>query len=383
MSLQIFDLYERVLIPLTPPPAVVRIMELVMQGGETTEDFAKVLARDSELQYWIRLTVQRLGFDKRVSKLDQMITLLGQNRIRDLLIGRDIERRYVLPAETLRAKLLAQKEKASESGTASQAAGALDDLSETIPPLAEFAVYSEFARRAEEVAVTIRNSYPSQAFAGGVIFDYVKYFLRGVKTDDLQDTRLQKTDAYLEEIFLDGLRCGVAANEIIQKINIPHQRTVFVTALVHNIGKALLLAYSPKDFEKAFLGSTGAEKGTKRIESTEAETEVFDLDHAQVGSLYLGRLPYLVEIERSVDYHHKPHMLRFANPKLYALCCVLRVSGALVKLYERSRKEDSNTDKIRDQKLIASEDFKFLKLNEQDWNEIKANYALKLMKIGI
>jgi hypothetical protein len=90
----------------------------------------------------------------------------------------------------------------------------------------------------------------------------------------------------------------------------------------------------------------------------------------------------LADIERSVDYHHNPHLLRFSNPKLYALACVLSVSGALNKLYQRSRADNPDTDRIRDQALKQSPDFVFLKLNEAEWAEIKANYALKLMKVG-
>jgi hypothetical protein len=122
---------------------------------------------------------------------------------------------------------------------------------------------------------------------------------------------------------------------------------------------------------------------SKRVRSEDAEQEVFDFDHAQVGSLYVGRLPFLAEIERSIDYHHYPHLLKFTNPKLYALACVLEVSGGLAKLYEKSRQTDPDVEKIRDQRLTSSEDFAYLKLNENDWFEIKSNYALKLMKVGM
>jgi len=402
MPLDIYDFYHRCLLPMTPHPAVIRIMELVMSGGETTDDFAQVLAKDSELQHWVRLTVQRLGFDKRSNKLDQMVTLLGQNRIRDLIIGRSIERSFVPADQTIYGKLLAQKAKENaqkqdaaaaskeapkentEAKAAEEAPPAEDSPDDTIPSLSDFKVYTEYAIRSEEVAISIRNSYPSQAFAGGVIFDYLRAFLKAVPLDKVSDPRLTKVENYLDEIFIDGLRCGIAANEIIQKISVHHQRTVFVSALAHNIGKALLFAYDPALFEKAFLSSTGAGADSKiKMQSTDAEDEHFDLDHAQAGSLYLGRLPYLAEIERSVDYHHNPHLLRFSNPKLYALACVLRVSGALVKLDEKSRKTEADASKIRDQRLIASEDFAFLQLNTQDWEDIKGNYALKLMKVQL
>jgi HD-like signal output (HDOD) protein len=407
---QEFDIvrfYEKCLVPMTPDPIISKALHLVMSGGETSEDFAKLLAMDTELQHWVRLTVQRLGFDKHASKLLQAIILLGQNRIRDLMIGRHLERTYYSTEESLLGKLLKEREMAKEesknkkdSKNSPPAATITDTKTDTkaesneipaedtseeaeiIPPLADFATYLNFASRAEEIAVSIRNSYPGQAYAGGVIFDIVHHHLKHQKLDGLEDPRLKNTDNYLEEVFKDGIRCGIAANEIMQKISIPHQRNVFVSALVHNIGKPLLLIYDPIAFQKAFLNSTGSQEKKHKISSEEAEDIALHWDHAQAGSLFVGRLPFLAEIERSIDYHHNPHLLRFANPKLYALACVLRVSGALAKLYQINRQEDPDIEQIRDQKLRASEDFSFLRLTEEDWADIKSNYALKLMKVG-
>lgn len=386
-GMDLFDFYQKCLVPLTPHPAVCRIIEFVMAGGETTDDFAQILAVDAELQHWVRLTIQRLGFDKRNQKLDQMITLLGQNRVRNLIIGRNIERKFVKEQDSLLGKLAAQNTDAAAKNADSAAknpdGAPTEGDQEAIPDIAAYVSYLSYANRAEEIAISIRNSYPGQAFAGGVTFDYIRQFFKTITWTELKDSRLQKVDDYLEEIFLDGIRCAIAANEITQKISISHQRTVFVISLLRNIGKALMLAYDPAAFERAFLASTGASGKGKRVDSAVSEKEEFDFDHAQIGSLYIGRLPYLAEIERSVDYHHNPHLLRFSNPKLFALACLLRVSGGFSKLYQRQRKENTDTDRMPDSKLIASEEFKFLKLNADDWSEIKANYALKIMKAGL
>jgi len=390
-EIDLYKFYTDVLVPVTPVTPVNRILEIVMQGGETNEDFAKLLALDSELQHWVRLTVQRLGFEKQASHLDQAITLLGQNRIRDLLIGRHIERAFVKTENTVMGKILAEQKRIAkefaEKSPAVEKANVVekDDALESIPQLQDFNRYLEYANAAENIAISIRNSYPGQAFAGGVIFDYVYNFLASLDLSALTDSRLKIVKNYMDETFRDGLRSGIAANEIMQKISIPHQKNVFVTSLVHNVGKALLMAFDPLNFEKSFHMSSGnpQKPNAQKIRSEDAENEIFDWDHAQIGSLYIGRLPFLAEIERSIDYHHNPHLLKFSNPKLYALAAVLSVSGGVSKLYEKSRHEDPDVDKIRDQRLTASEDFLFLKLNERDWFEIKSNYALKLMKVGL
>jgi HD-like signal output (HDOD) protein len=388
VAIDLFVFYSKCLVPLTPSPAVSKILNVVMTGGETTDDFSQVLALDSELGHWIRLTVQRLGFDRRVTRLDQMVALLGQNRVRDLIIGRNIERAFLKPEQTILGKMMTKMEKDRASDkkgsepekekTAEEA-----DAQEIIPALSEFQTYLDCANRSEDIAVSIRNSYPGSAFAGGVLFDYARYFLKSLEIKELKDKRLARIDDYVEEIFLDGLRCAVASHEIIQKISVPHQKSVFGAAMLHNIGKLLLLAYDPPDFEKSFLASTGESDKKKKLDSSEAEMGQFDFDHAQAGALLLGRLPLFQDIEKSVDYHHRPRLLRYSNPKLYALACLLRVSNALSKLYQQYRGKETDIDRLPDSKITQSPEFQFLKLDPLDWSEIKGNYALKLMKVGL
>src|SRR5436190_634292 len=99
--MDLFDFYARLLLPLTPAPAVTKLLQLLMDGGETTDEIAKVVATDPELLHWLRLTVQRLGMEERAQRTQQIIVLLGQNRIRNLVIGRHIERAFVPEGKTL------------------------------------------------------------------------------------------------------------------------------------------------------------------------------------------------------------------------------------------------------------------------------------------
>lgn len=425
MAIDLFDFYKRCLLPLTPHPAVTKILKYVMSGGETTDDFAEVLHFDPELQHWARVTVQRMG--KGATKIEQVITLLGQDRIRDMVLGRYIERAFVKaekslvaqaaseaksatpsddagekgatkPGGTLRHAAKNSEDKKASKGDAKEAvespihtlapelpapAGTADAASEIIPDVMGYKNYLSFAIRAENVATEIRNSYPGQAFAGGVLFDYVREFLQSLPdVQKLSDERLKNIPQYVGNIFEDGLRCGIAANSLMSKIVIRHQKTIFVTALCHNIGKALLLAYDPLKFESAFVKSTGSD-AAHRIDSTDAEEEVFDFDHAQAGSLFFRRLSFFEDIEMSIDFHHHPHLLRFSDPNLFALTCALRLSGALVKIYEKNRARNPKIDMIPDARLKLTEDFKFLKLSEKDWGSVKADYYQKLIKAGL
>ena len=395
MSLDIYRFYQRCLIPLTPAPAVTQILGHYLFGAETTDDFSKVIALDNEIQHWIRITVTRLGFHK-AKNLNQMVELLGQNRIRDVIIGRHLERQFVSADKSLLSASLGEKGQKAEAPpppAESKAVGterhkkvvdeskSADD--ESVPNLADFSKYLEYANRAEQLASNIRNSYPGQAYAGGVLFDAAQYLLSSIDLSAVKDERLKDYKKFVDEVFKDGLRCGIAANEIMQKISIAHQKTVFVSALVHNIGKLLLFAYDPMSFERSFVQSQNTGEGKSRRDSVETEVENFDFDHAQAGALYLGRVPFLAEIEKSIDYHHNPHLLKFASPSLYALSCVLSVSGALAKTFQAARAKNPKVQNINDNHLKKSEFYLFLKLSDDEWEDVKSNFALKLIQVGL
>ncbi len=409
MELNVFDFYYRCLSPLAPPQIVSDLLSQIMAGGETTEDIGKVLGQDPELTQWVRLTVQRTGFGSRAKTLGQLVTTMGQSRIRDLIVGRSIERRFVAASQSILGEMLAKaKEEAAKqenkpaavvADPAPDGAAAQDTekaplaalqlspeeeaMREIIPNIADFKKYLPFAEQAEEVAIAIKNSYPGQAYAGGVLFDFVQAYAKTQKFEVLSDDRLKKVDQYIQTTFQDGLRSGILANEIIQKISIPHQKNAMVAALIHNIGKILLLCYDPAGFEKAFLRSTGCKEIKERIPSHEAETEEFDFDHAQVGALYLGRAPFLAEVERALDFHHNAKLLKFSDPPLYALSCVMIVCNQFQKLYQAKRAETPDVQDVRDARIIQTDEFKFLKLNVDEWMNIKASYVLQLMKAGL
>ncbi|NCN26492.1 HDOD domain-containing protein [bacterium] len=401
MAIDLFDFYKRCLIPLTPHPAVTKILNYIMAGGETTEDYAEVLQLDHELQRWARLTVQRRG--RKTKNLEQIVLILGQDRVRNMLIGRAIERAFVPAGESLPELALAnppplpeldkddddkgegpseesEKETSEDKKKNEKKAKAeeQEDNDEIIPDVTEYKKYLEFANRSEKIAVAIRNSYPGQAFAGGVIFDYIRYFLKAQDLSSLHDPKLTNIDAFVNNIFEDGARCGIAANAIMKVITIKHQKTIFTSALLHNIGKALLLAYDPKNFEAAFLVSTGSKDSGSRIDSVDAEMAQFDFDHAQAGALFFRRISFFEDIEPAIDFHHHPGILRFSSPAHYALSCALRVSGALVKLYQRRRNDDPNPLNILDDKLKKSEVFQSLKLRDKEWDKIRMEYANNL-----
>jgi hypothetical protein len=276
------------------------------------------------------------------------------------------------------------KDKAGSPMRKSEEETQAEEEQKIIPDLVAFNKYTAYAMRAEAASIEIKNSYPGQAYAGGVLFDYINsYFSQSNIENLVQEQRFKKPQKFVEELFDDGLRCALAADEITKYIQIPYQRNVFFTSLVRNIGKALLLAYDPQGYERSIKAHRDAKLSGLALRSSEAEEDEFDMDHAQVSALYVGRVPCFAGLEKSIDYHHNPRLLKSRDRELHALSCVLRVAGLLSALYQEHRSKQPEINKIPDRGIVESKVFQFLRLTPDEWEKIKLNYSMNLLKLSL
>lgn len=388
LEIQLLDLYRDFLLPLTPSKAVSNLLVVIMTGGETTQDFASAVESDAEINEWVQIAAQRIAKSSRVTSTEYKVSVLGLNRLRNMIIGRHIERAVVPDDKTLLALILQEREKnraAQKPGKASGAAGAPEEEEQkSIPDFLAFEKYTAYSIRAESAAIELKYSFPGQAFAAGVLFDYMRSFLETLNIDSkVQEQRFKKPEKFVEEIFQDGLRCAIAANEISKFVQIRYQKNIFFSSIVRNIGKALLLAYDPAGYERSVIVQREAQKSGMPVRSSEAEEDEFDMDHAQVTALYVGRIPCFDGLEKSIDYHHNPRLLKSRDREQYALSSVLRLAGLLVNAYQDFRTKDTDIGKLNDRKLMESEVFQTLKLTAVEWEKVKGAYALNLLKLGL
>lgn len=396
MEVSTLKLYGDYLLPMTPSEDVKGLLTLIMSGGETTADIAEILERDDEIRDWILLTLKRLGRASRDNNLDYTVSILGLNRVRNLIVGRNIERALVPEAEHVLNQLKsggnteevpANKEDSSANTEAAKAAEdeEQDEEAQTIPEMTDFDDYVKYSTRSEQVAIELRFSHPGQAFAAGVLYDYVGTHLQQnlAKFEELEIDELKSPHRFLEDIFIDGLKCGIAAEAIGSLISIKFQKNLFLASLLRNIGKVLLLSYDPKGYERVHKLQAEAfakKTGTHRYE---LEDDEFSYDHAQISALLIAQCSCFVEIEQAIDFHHKPLFLKSRDKELYALSCVIRVGGLLVNAYEAARETDPDIEKMNDDYLRNTDAFEYLRITDKEWREIKSNYALSLLKNGL
>lgn len=390
MEIQLLDLYRDFLLPLTPSKAVSDLLEVIMTGGETTQDFAAAIETDPEIKEWVEIAAQRIAKNSRVTTLEYKVSVLGLNRVRNMLVGRHLERALVPDDKTLLAQMIQEREKnkspqKSVPAKATPVEGeAQEEEQKSIPDFLAFEKYLPYSLRAEAAAIELKHSFPGQAFAAGILFDYVRAFVMQIDMEaKVQEPRFKKPEKFVDELFQDGLRCAIAANEISQFIQIRYQKNIFFGALVRNIGKALLLSYDPAGYERAVNNQREALKAGVSMRHFESEEDEFDLDHSQVGALYIARVPSLQEFERSIDYHHNPRLLKSRDREQHALASVLRLAGILVTAYQENRVKESDISRMPDRRLMESDIFQTLRLTTEEWGKVKMHYAMNLMRTGL
>jgi HD-like signal output (HDOD) protein len=112
--------------------------------------------------------------------------------------------------------------------------------------------------------------------------------------------------------FLEhNLACGMVARIMAAHGNVANTEQLFVSGMLHDIGRLVLCRYFPQNAKHAFTAA--AESGESLLM---AERNVLGCTHVQLGKKLLQKwkLPYA--LENSVSYHHNPSAS--PNPEMAA-----------------------------------------------------------------
>ncbi|MBW2673328.1 MAG: HDOD domain-containing protein [Deltaproteobacteria bacterium] len=105
----------------------------------------------------------------------------------------------------------------------------------------------------------------------------------------------------MQSFWRHSIACGVNARIIASYQGIQNTERLFLSGLLHDIGRLILYNYAP---DHAVYALTKA-KNTQGM-LNEIEYEGLDFDHAQAGGLLLKRWKLPPLIEHAVQYHHTP-----------------------------------------------------------------------------
>jgi putative nucleotidyltransferase with HDIG domain len=134
-------------------------------------------------------------------------------------------------------------------------------------------------------------------------FDAIRNLLLTTSVFGLFSKKI-KTDIFGMELFWDhSLGCAIGAKVIGDYMRYDKVEELFVSGLLHDIGKIVELLFLPEDFSKVI--STVKEEG---ILMAEAESRVLDYTHAQLGEMLAEKWNMSSKLVNVIAHHHQPSL---------------------------------------------------------------------------
>ncbi len=124
--------------------------------------------------------------------------------------------------------------------------------------------------------------------------------LTATVSDAFKDIPKQLID--MRSFWKWSVMTALIAKENAQKINYPNPDDIFTIALLHNIGKLVMLCQSPKSMKKVYALANPADS----LNFLAAEFDVFGFSHSQTGAslMKVWKLPEV--FQEVARYHHFP-----------------------------------------------------------------------------
>jgi putative nucleotidyltransferase with HDIG domain len=111
------------------------------------------------------------------------------------------------------------------------------------------------------------------------------------------------------KLWRHSLATAIGARLIAERINHPEKEEVFVGALLHDIGKLVLLQKMPAPYGRIVNEVERKATSFKRVES-----QVLGFDHTDVASLLLAEWSFPGNLVEAVRRHHQPLSFGSGNP---------------------------------------------------------------------
>ena len=116
------------------------------------------------------------------------------------------------------------------------------------------------------------------------------------------ETLKQQTDDVSfgrEAFWIHSIGCGTSARLIAKNLNYKDTGTFFVAGLLHDLGKVILDTYFHEQYAEVVEEMVEEERS-----ALDAETDLLDIDHAEVGGWLAARWKFPEILVNPIAYHH-------------------------------------------------------------------------------
>lgn len=144
--------------------------------------------------------------------------------------------------------------------------------------------------------------------------------------------RFHEAEGPASEIIAHSARCGTIARLLADHMGSPDKETAFMCALLHDIGKLLMLQVSDD-----LTGATGSDPYLALLERNQEgpdrlhplEEELYGYDHGVLAAHTLRSWSIPPPIPDVIAFHHQPNMAAKTNDKVRSLVAFVRLANHL------------------------------------------------------
>ena len=111
----------------------------------------------------------------------------------------------------------------------------------------------------------------------------------------------ESTGFSLEEFWKHSIGTGVIAKLIAKKLKYKNLETAFISGVIHDIGKTILVQYFSEQFMEALEYSD-----QNNIELWRAELKTIGVAHSEIGAWIASHWKFPDPITNAINYHHLP-----------------------------------------------------------------------------
>jgi HD-like signal output (HDOD) protein len=119
-----------------------------------------------------------------------------------------------------------------------------------------------------------------------------------------------------------SIACGIIARILAAHKNLPHTEQLFVSGLLHDLGRVLLYIYSPEDSLAIFHHCRESDKLL-----LEVEDEFLGCNHTHIVKYLMHAWKLPLVLENNVFYHHHPSQAQHPIPATIVHLADLMVNG--------------------------------------------------------
>lgn len=282
-----------------------KLLDAFSRGDVKSENVGQILKDNLYYQHYMLAHIESISKRTEFPDISSAVILLGMQKSRDLLLALQLVRSL------------------TDAHPGMSKEGKLElNVAETL----------KYALKSEEALTGNKDGYVEFAYAGGLVFDYLKKAAEVLANDP------KAVDPVIEQVFRHGLRSARCGMEVCNSLSsFGFKKYVFGACLIHDVGKICMTILDPS--YAVFLDEC-MKKEVPRHVRYHAEKKRFGVTHEVFSSLLCQFFSPFRTVSTSVLFHHNPQNYVGGDQKVAELAQLLHLSSNMANHLKKPEKAD-------------------------------------------